>query len=339
MDSHSPDLGDLLGRQARILHAKRRLHIQKRIVEFEQEKYVLHRFLWKKTRDRFEATVRRLHEAGITAQHVCTGTSSLPQALRCRGHWLALSFLPGTPLPHKAHPDALAALGRTLAKLNALEGAGPGALFERRLPFLPHEAYLSRPPHALAPDERRWIEESLTRMRQLPGNQLTHGDLYGSNIIEQDDHSVGLIDYELMTYDISGIELAATLIRPFCRRSAQRRSLLRAYLAACPAELRDIWQTHASDMIFTAAARLLATRQQRLRRLMLRDRLLARPAWLGLPLQSRREAIARDIRSARSNEAYYGNIARTMVGLCLADPKIDPVRLLDQCDRALNRAD
>ena len=338
MDSRTPDLRDLLSKRVRIVHTKRRLSIQKRIVEFQQQTYVLHFFLRKSTKDRFEATVRKLGEAGISAQHVCAGTGSRREALRAGGHWLALSYLPGTPLSRKAHPKALAALGGTLAKLNAIEGAAAGALFERRLPVLPHEAYLSLGGTAHTPEERRWIEDSLARMRRLPANQLTHGDLYGSNIIEQDDHAIGLIDYELMTYDISGIELAATLMRPFCRQGAQRRNLLQGYLAACPVALADIWQHHAPDLVFAAATRLLAARQKRIRHLTTRDRLLAAvsrvaPSSIRKRIKDRRAAIAKNIASAGENETYYLHIARTMVGLCIAEPAIDPVHLLEQCEK------
>ena len=342
MDSHSPDLSDLLGKRVRILHTKRRLSIQKRIVVFEQQTYVLHFFVLKSTKDRFEDAVQRLQDAGISAQHVCTGTSSWRDALRAGGHWLALSFLPGKPLSQKAHPKALASLGRTLAKLNAIEGAATGALFERRRPVLPHEAYLSQLGAMHSPEERRWIEGSLARMQRLPATQLTHGDLYGSNIIEQENHSIGLIDYELMTYDVAGIELAATLMRPFCRQMAQRHSLLEGYLDTCSDELRDIWQTHALDLVFTAAARLLAGRQQRIRHLMIRDRLFALGDAVPLPslrrrLNSRREAIAKNIVSAQANEAYYLNITKAMVGICLAEPAIDPVRLLERCDKPVRK--
>jgi Ser/Thr protein kinase RdoA (MazF antagonist) len=337
MDSPPPDLRDLLGKQARILHTKRRFHIQKRIVEFDGRKYVLHRFLRKTTKDRFEATVRRLREAGVLAQNVSAGTSSMKQSLQFRGHWLALSYLPGKPIHRRAPPAVLAALGSTMARLNAIEGDAPGALFEERQPALPHEDYLAAHRQTLSPDETRWIDDSLARMRRLPGNQLTHGDLYGGNIIAQEDNSVGLIDYELMTYDVSGIELAATLLRPFCRRTLQRRGLLQAYLSTCPAGLRDVWSAHAPDLIFTAAARLLSLRQTRLRHLVMRHRIFTGlktllPWPLRKRVENRLDDIDKNIGAARLNEAYYLTIARTMVGLCLADPKIKPERLLSLCD-------
>ena len=88
------------------------------------------------------------------------------------------------------------------------------------------------------------------------GERIAHGMLVLS-------YSVGLIDYELLANDLSGIELAATLLRPFCRTERTRRALLRAYLAACPAELRQAWKENSHDFIFAAAARLALARQDR----------------------------------------------------------------------------
>src|SRR5690606_8731936 len=102
----------------------------------------------------------------------------------------------------------------------------------------------------------------------------THGDLYGANIIVDADHSVGLIDYELLAYDLAGIELAATLLRPFCRNEGRRRALLRAYLASCPAELRQAWKENSRDFIFAAAARLALARQDRVSHIARREQIL-----------------------------------------------------------------
>jgi Ser/Thr protein kinase RdoA (MazF antagonist) len=342
MDSRTPDLRDLLGKRVQILHTKRRLSIQKRIVSFEGQFYVLHFFLRKSTKSRFEKAMQQLQDAGISAQHIVAATTSRRDALTAGGHWLALSYLPGAPLSQKAHPQALSALGRTLAKLNAIEGEASGALFERRRPVLPHTGYLARMGASHTPEERHWIEASRARMERLPANQLTHGDLYGSNIIEQDDHAIGLIDYELMTYDVSGIELAATLLRPFCRQTAQRRSLLDSYLAACSPALAAIWRAHSADLLFTAAARLLAAREQRIRHQASRDRLFALgerllPAGMRKSLKGRRASIAKNLASARTNEVYYRHVIKTMLGLHLAAPTLDPVTLLERCDKLFGK--
>ena len=153
MGSHMPTLDDLLGPRARVIHTKRKLNIQKRIVEFDGQKYVLHRFLRKKLKERFGATVRRMQERGAPVQSIYTQTSSLPDVLRSRGHWLVLSFVPGKPISHDAHPRVLAALGGTLATLNSIQGAAHGALFDRRTLALPHETFLARQAHLLSCEE------------------------------------------------------------------------------------------------------------------------------------------------------------------------------------------
>src|SRR5690606_10896675 len=94
---------------------------------------------------------------------------------------------------------------------------------------------------------------------------------------------------------------------------------------------------HAADLVFTAATRLLAARQKRIRHLAIRDRLLAAgervlPASMRTRAGDRRAAITRNIASPREKESYYRHIARTMIGLCLTGPAIVAVRLLEQCD-------
>ncbi|MBD9372069.1 phosphotransferase [Rhizobium sp. ARZ01] len=309
--------------------------MQKRIVQFDQQNYVLYRFRRKQTMALFEDTLKRLEKTGVAVQSVCARTSTFGEYLR-HGHWIALSYLPGRPFPRKSNRDGLASLGQTMAKLNSVEGPPQRALFERRQPKLPHETYLSREPQ-LTEKQRRWIIESMERLRELPGTQLTHGDLFGKNIIQNDDHSVGLIDYELFAYDISGIELAATLLRPFCRDEKRRRILLRAYLCSCPRQLKEVWEKYGQDLVFAAAARLALARQDRVRHVTRRNRILKirrllpyRSGWEAI--LSQHEANLGLIRFAKRNEAYYLNVARTMVDLCLADPDADPISLLQKCD-------
>lgn len=335
MINRPPSISELLAGQADVLHSKWRFNIQKRIVELHQQQYVLYRFRTKRTMEHFEQAIQRLEKAGIAVQSVCARTSSFGEYLR-HGHWIALSYLPGRPLPTNANRDGLASLGQTMAKLNSLEGPPQRALFERRQPKLPHEAYLARDTR-LTEMQRAWIRESMDRLRGLPATQLTHGDLFGKNIIQNDDQSIGLIDYELLAYDLSGIELAATLLRPFCRKEQKRRILMRAYLNSCSPQLRQTWRRYGLDLVFAAAARLAVARQDRVRHVTRKNRLLK----IGqlLPHRSMREAATRQleanmaiIRAARRNEAYYLNITRTIIDLSLADPHAGPIDLLRQCD-------
>ncbi|MDR6758948.1 Ser/Thr protein kinase RdoA (MazF antagonist) [Mycoplana sp. BE70] len=309
--------------------------MQKRIVELNQQQYVLYRFRTKRTMEHFEQTIQRLDSAGIAVQSICARTSSFGEYLR-HGHWIALSYLPGRHLSGKANRDGLVSLGQTMAKLNSLEGPPRRALFERKRPKLPHEAYIAGETQ-LTDKQRTWIRESMDRLRGLPATQLTHGDLFGKNIIQNDDQSVGLIDYELLAYDLSGIELAATLLRPFCRRVQKRRILMRAYLRSCSPQLRQTWNQYGRDLVFAAAARLALARQDRVRHVTRKNRLLRIGQWL--PNRSVRDAATRQleaniaiIRAARRNEAYYLNITRTIIDLALADPDTGPINLLRQCD-------
>lgn len=335
MNNRHPSISELLGGHADVLHSKWRFNMQKRIVQLNQHTYVLYRFRRKQTMEVFVDTLKRLEETGIAVQSICARTSTFGEYLR-HGHWIALSYLPGRPLPRNANRDGLASLGQTMAKLNSLEGTPQRALFERRQPKLPHEAYLASEPQ-LTEKQKRWIRESLLRLREVPANQLTHGDLFGKNIIQNDDHSIGLIDYELLAYDVAGIELAATLLRPFCRNENRRRILLQAYLRSCPPQLKEAWDKYGRDLVFAAAARLALARQDRVRHVTRRNRILKirrmlpyRSGWEAI--MSQHEANLGLIRSAKRNEAYYLNVARSIVDLCIADPDADPISLIQQCD-------
>jgi Ser/Thr protein kinase RdoA (MazF antagonist) len=256
------------------------------------------------------------------------------------GHWLALSHLPGQAITRKVNREGLVSLGRTMARLNALEGPPQRSLFKGKHPALPHEAYLAGDMQ-LTESQRQWIRESLARLKELSGTQLTHGDLYGANIIQDDDQTVGLIDYELLTYDLSGIELAATLLRPFCRSHKRRQILLSAYLKACPPKLGQIWNDYGRDLLFAAAARLALARQERIRHVTRLNRVLSIRRLLPYrreELAKRYEANLAIIRSAQRNETYYVNVARTVVDLCMEDPHADPITLLRLCHERKRQA-
>ncbi len=335
MKSAHPSISELLSGHADVVHRKWRFHLQKRIVKLNGQTYVLYRFRFGRTMARFEEALGRLERAGISVQSICARTSGLGERLRY-GNWLALSYLPGRPLERRPDEQSLASLGRTMARLNTLGGEPRRALFQRKHPTLPHEDYLKAEPR-LTEAQRDWIRASRARLEKLPATQLTHGDLYGDNIIVEADQSVGLIDYELLANDLSGIELAATLLRPFCRTERTRRALLRAYLAACPAELRQAWKENSHDFIFAAAARLALARQDRVGYIARRERLFALRRFLPFgPDQAARDQ-AREhnrkiVQSALRNEAYYLNVARVMTRICLKRPGLGSIALLKKCD-------
>ncbi|MCD2181504.1 phosphotransferase enzyme family protein [Rhizobium sp. GN54] len=341
MKSAHPSISELLSGHAVVLHRKWRFHLQKRIVKLDGQTYVLYRFRFRRAMVRFEEALGRLERAGLSVQSICARTSSPGERLR-HGNWLALSYLPGRPLERRPDAGRLTSLGKTMARLNALTGEPRHALFQHRHPTLPHEAYLAAEGR-LTDAQRDWIRASLARLETLSATQLTHGDLYGDNIIVDADGSVGLIDYELMAYDLAGIELAATLLRPFCRNDRTRRALLRAYMASCPRRLRRLWRKNSCDFIFAAAARLALARQDRVSHIERQERLLSLRRLLPFgpdkaAYDRARESHDKIVRAAQRNEAYYRNVARVMVDICIRRPGIGPVSLLRICDQRYRKA-
>lgn len=335
MESANLRIGDLLAGNVTVLHTKWRFSLQKRIVEYRDERYVLYRFRWKSSMARFERAIRRLHQAGIPVQSVRARTSSLAEYLRY-GNCVALSYLPGKPIAGRKNRPALASLGRVLASLNSLKGPPRRSLFKLERPVLPHRAFLDRQ-ETLDDSQRSWLRRSMARLSGLPATQLTHGDLFGANIIQNDDNSVGLIDYELMAYDLAGIELAATFLRPFSRSQAQRRVLLDAYLASCPPELCEAWARFDRDFVFAAAARLAMARQDRILHVSRRNKALLAVKLISfgrkrLALEARLAANRKIVAQSERNGSYYLSVARTMIDLCAANLNADAISLLEECD-------
>lgn len=336
MKSANPSIGELLAGHVDVVHTKWRFSLQKRIVELNGSRYVLYRFRSKTMMRRFEDALALLSAAGVPVQSVCARTSTVGGYLR-HGHWLALSYLPGHPLGKNPGQRLMTELGKTMAKVNGIAGPQRQSLFSRRRPELPHRAYLEMAT-GLDDRQREWISASLARLERLQGAQLTHGDLFVDNIIVMPDKSIGLIDYELMAYDLSGIELAGTLLRSFCRKNHTRRALLRAYMAACPPKLKAAWTQYCRDFVFAAAARLVLARQERLRHIARKQRFLSLRS--ALPFGPTTAEVARQrkayqgiIRSAKKNEEYYLHILRTMIDICIKNKGIGAVALLDKCDR------
>ena len=325
-----PPIADLVGKDARLLFKGGRPGLQKRIVELDGRTYVLQRFGRRAAMQAFADTVERLRQSGIPVQDVLARAETLRH-----GNWVVLSYLPGALIDKAAGKKAFAALGTVMARLNALEGGPYRALFDRKQPKLPHAAYLRRHARTLSPEQRRWIEGSAARLSALPGTQLTHGDLHSKNIILLEDGSVGLIDYEMLAYDLSGIELAGTFMRPFCRRRANRSALLDAYLAACPAPLKEIWRAHAADLLFAAAARMALGREDKVRLTRFRDRIAACRQLLPFgraAMARQRQAYAELLEATERRRVSYLHISRAVVDLSLAEPGMEPITLLERAE-------
>jgi Ser/Thr protein kinase RdoA (MazF antagonist) len=325
----SIEIGTLLSPEARIIHQRNRLTVSKRIVVHGRNRYVLQRFRRRATFERFILLMQQMAEAGASVQRIVAHTDTA-ELQRRHGYWVALDFVRGQPLRPKAAPRTVISFGRCLARLHSIEGPESQPLFVAHRPTLPHAAYLRA--MTLSPEERAWIRDSGERLRRVPANHLTHGDVYGENVIVARDLSVALIDYELMAFERAGIELAITLLRPFCRRTPDRSLLVRTYLAQCGAANAEAWRLHATDFLFAAAARLSLQRRWRRWGLLLTDSLLKARVRLipfgkaGAERSMRINASKKRI--GERNEAYYEHVARAVVRDSLAGASDKPLHML-----------
>ncbi|MDI7865076.1 phosphotransferase [Rhizobiaceae bacterium n13] len=331
MTSYAIDIGTLLSPQAEVLYAKWRYNVRKRIVRLNGDTYVLCRFRNGRVLDHFEKTLMRIADGGVAVQPVKARTRALGERLRF-GHWIALGHVPGEPLIKRIPRPSIASLARNLGRLHSLQGPQIQSLFSRQRPELPHLTYLANNDH-LSEENRDWIRAGFTRLLQTKSTSLTHGDLFGSNVIRAKDQSVTLIDYELLAYEYAGVELAACLLRNYCRIKDHQQVFLRAYLESCSPELRAAWEDHGRDFLFAGAARLALQRRQRARSIRIRDQFnqLQRWAW---PFASR-EALRRQhennvalIESRKASADYYDHIARSTADLCRKHADLDPLTLL-----------
>ncbi|QRM55320.1 phosphotransferase [Sinorhizobium sp. BG8] len=329
------DIRDLLSPDVRIVHSTRRPYFEKRIVEHNGT-YVLYRFHDREQMELLERTIDRIAGSGARVQAVQGRISTTSGDDKRFGNWIALAYLPGEKIGGRsASPASVISLADNLARLHSVEGPAYHALFQSAEPRLPHQDFL-KDNGDLPPEAQRWIEESAARFEIISATQLTHGDLYASNILVGEDQSVALIDYELLAHEPFGIELAIALLRPFCLSEKNRKLLLRTYLRTCPVELRRSWKRHGRDFVFAAAARLALSRTRRFRNLRIQNFIVGAKSRLS-PSAKTRSALHETYRknvalieSARNREIYFRHIARAVVRLCLERPDIEPLQLIKE---------
>lgn len=337
MTRYSADMAELLSPRAEVLHTKWRFNLKKRIVRLNGETFVMYRFRRKAMLERFEKTLLEIAGAGVTIQPA-RGRTATSAEYASHGYWIALGHVPGVQMG-KPTRGSIVSLASNLARLHSLEGPSRKALFQGKDPQLPHRAYVGAEP-SLTERQKQWVHDSSARLRTADAGQLTHGDLFSGNIIRAPDDTISLIDYELLAYDASGIELASALLRHFCRPEQNRKLLLETYLANCSPALRAAWEKHAHDFIFAAAAKLALSRQQRARNVARKDyfdrlqgRLLPLPA-VRAASSRRHEKNVVIIKTAQAHEHYYRHVARTAIDECAAGRATDALSLLLTCNRS-----
>jgi len=331
----NPSLADLLSCRSEILHTTRRLHFTKRIIRFNDEKYVLYRFPDRETARIFARVIHDATQAGAALQNIAARPENAWQDLR-HGRWLAFHYEAGEEIRGKtAAPAIFSALGKTLAILHRQSSQTPRALLHG--PTLDIDEEYAALASAVTAEQRQWLEESRRRLDDPGDYRLTHGDLYMKNIIVTPSGKTLLIDYELFAYAIPGVELAMLLLRHVCRAGSQRRPLLDAYLAHCDEETRRQWGIHWKDYLLAAALRMAAQRARRRRIVGRRLSTLERIAAIPMP-QSLRARIAeqivtqtKTIRSAEKAGRQYREIACRLLVLIDTAGIDDPDILIGQC--------
>jgi Ser/Thr protein kinase RdoA (MazF antagonist) len=265
-DSHPlPSLAQLLSSEAELLHKTRRPYIEKKVVQFEGQGYVLYRVPSKHRMLRFERVLKEAAAAGVGLQELLHGG----RVSADKDYWLIMRFVPGNPLAQRRpSPHSFVSLGRALAKLHSQEATAAEPVLYKRSEDIPFRDFLSR--HDLVSEERRWVALSAERMYRINRFQLAHGDLHAKNIMVNEAHQVALIDYELFAFEPAGLELAMVLLRSYCRHPRNRQRLLKSYFSVASSEVTALWRDFASDLLFAAALRLGA--QRRLRKTILQRR-------------------------------------------------------------------
>lgn len=330
---------DLPSDAAKIKYSSMRPQSGKLIVDLDGTLFVLYRFENVNQLNRLERVLRKAADAGVNLQGLVS-RSFTSSEYRDHGFWLALSFLPGeimvteTPLPVN-----LASLGRNLARLHSIKGPRWCSLLQKKHPQLPHEIFLKK--KSMQEDRRRWVLESHARLKGLRSFQLTHGDLFGTNVLLLQDGSVALIDYEMLAYEPAGMELALALLRPFCKERESRRLIFDAYMKDCTDEVAVNWEIHGRDFIFSTAARLARTRVKRIHKLKSRINAMDEEL-LTLPPESQRDTLAMardahlyDLDLAERMLIRWWHVAHTAIKPSLASSGVDPLDIRDHSYRAL----
>lgn len=325
----APTLALLLSPVAEIVHVTKRRGFEKRLVRYDDQSYVMYRFSSLERAVRLAEVLEASADAGAAVQAVMA-QSATPDECRRFGAWVALSWVPGVPLGLRPSDASLVSLARNLARLHSLQGPRVGFLFQGGVPELPHRAFVKTA--RVSGEPARRLEQGMARLQGLRGAQLTHGDLYGKNVIVTHDDSIALVDFDLMAYDLCGIELAMAMLRPFCRDAMQRQLFLHSYLDQCSAEVRESWDAHAHDFILAGAARLTIQRERRVRNLV-RKRMVARlKDWVRFretdcsTQESRR--LQENLELALRQRNLFSRVTNAALALSAGNPAMDPLTLV-----------
>ncbi|WP_298397399.1 phosphotransferase [uncultured Azonexus sp.] len=332
----NPTLKDLLSPRATIIQVTRRASFEKRIVEFNDAKYVLYSFPNRQLARRFTQILNN-RDANTGLQRIAaSSTSKLPGWLG--SNWVALHYETGEQIPNKnIDPAIFSSLGQALARLHRLRNNTRAHLLIP--PWHDVSGAYSSLMQTVEPAQAKWLEDSQQRLGKITEFSLTHGDLHPKNIIVTPSVQAVLIDYEFLAYDLAGIELGTLLLRPFCRTEKNRTNLLQAYLANCDEITCQLWQTHWPDFLVAAAVRISAQRDRRHRIISQRHKRLSLFGKLPLPqsfqarITSQQSTQAETIRRTADGSKLHLEIASKLVSLICEGGVSDSSTLVTECFR------
>lgn len=269
-------LSRLLAADVTLVHRTRRDLFEKRIIRVDGDNFVLYRFPLSNRAKRLVNLLRTAEELGIPMQRL-VDPGDARFSWHAPGYWLVTRFEPGNIWDE--HPIDLrhaVNLAHALAGMHAIHADRYGRLFELGDAFslkgkvLAESMKAIRFAHVFTPQQKgemeRWVKQHASLLAPSNGYQLVHGDLSGKNLVAKEDGTVCLIDYELIAYELAGLDLAHAFLNLFNgMREVHRAGFLAAYVERRGAEFQADWETNAAAYLVYALMRMACSRQRRAR--------------------------------------------------------------------------
>ncbi len=252
-----------------VVHQTVRKQLEKRIVVFNDEHYVLYRFPTRFRAWRFRRLLRLTDRTGVPFQKL---VSCQTGEAKDAGFWVVASYEEGDTWDLKRiQPDHLWRLAEALALLHRAESWWNGKLFKLERPsrWLFRSRLMEECAPAIAACETLagWAAENASVLRPRSMWQLVHGDLYDKNMLMRGDGSICLLDYEFAAYELAGMELAAVLLRVVTGRlKPMRQEFVERYLAASSCRVQQDWNQHAPQYLVFSLMRIVGRSAQKLAR-------------------------------------------------------------------------
>jgi Ser/Thr protein kinase RdoA (MazF antagonist) len=164
----------------------------------------------------------------ILAPLAVDGTPRVAAADEASARWLVLELVDGTPLWQIGELETWQTAARWLGKLHGLTAP-------TNEPLVRYDATQLEARLRLAPPARRFAKQVAEQLAALP-TSLIHGDFYPANILVDAQGRIRVVDWETCGIGPAILDLAALISGSWTEQ--ERKRIINAYLAACPAALR-----------------------------------------------------------------------------------------------------